>query len=367
MYLIRILFICFFSTSVYGVFNDKVIENIYIKKNNTSEKLIYFKDNKLKDYVAEIILNKNLSSNRILYLQIFCDIENISEANIPYTKDKNSIFVKIDTNKNKKLLFSFSSLKAKEINFSINNMSEFEFKYLYNYKQLLLGISLGIVFTAFLYNLILYFNTLYKPFLYYSFMQVFLFSAIFNLQIFIQETYKFNFFALLVELSATLFLLFLLFFSKEVLELPKNNVIMNKLFNALIIINIIDVFITLVYNNSYLYDIISRSSAVAVILLTSIYCSLKAKNDSILFAFGWLAILITLILVEFDLTYISDNTLYAIGLPIEALVLSFALGYKLKKIIKENEKLLIQQSKLASMGEMLNNIAHQWKQPLTNL
>lgn len=38
---------------------------------------------------------------------------------------------------------------------------------------------------------------------------------------------------------------------------------------------------------------------------------------------------------------------------------------KAEKELKQKESLLVQQSKMAAMGEMLENIAHQWRQPLS--
>lgn len=41
--------------------------------------------------------------------------------------------------------------------------------------------------------------------------------------------------------------------------------------------------------------------------------------------------------------------------------------YKLKKKLKDNESMLIEQSRSAAMGDMISIIAHQWKQPLAVL
>ena len=38
---------------------------------------------------------------------------------------------------------------------------------------------------------------------------------------------------------------------------------------------------------------------------------------------------------------------------------------EVREKLSENEKILVQQSKMAAMGEMLENIAHQWRQPLS--
>jgi signal transduction histidine kinase len=65
---------------------------------------------------------------------------------------------------------------------------------------------------------------------------------------------------------------------------------------------------------------------------------------------------------------ISQNTLENLNKNLQKKV-EQEIHKRLKKEREANEKerLLIHQSKLASMGEMIGNIAHQWRQPLTQL
>lgn len=71
--------------------------------------------------------------------------------------------------------------------------------------------------------------------------------------------------------------------------------------------------------------------------------------------------------LEYELFRLNDELEEKVEREIKKRINSERQKNKLKKKQMEQENILAQQAKLASMGEMIGNIAHQWRQPLNTL
>jgi len=113
-----------------------------------------------------------------------------------------------------------------------------------------------------------------------------------------------------------------------------------------------------------------------VYILVAVVIYVKTKLNYILFyLLGWGIMIFSLILIEIqtlllDRNYFSADDILHITIPLESLILAFALSYKMKSLEDEKqqkEQMLIHYDKKASIGDMVDNIAHQWRQPLTHI
>jgi len=127
-------------------------------------------------------------------------------------------------------------------------------------------------------------------------------------------------------------------------------------------------------------EVLSTKSAYQAVFFLDVT---KEKNEYISLVKNSLIVSLLLfvfaaILVNFYLNYLinriskNENDVKQINKNLEKTIsMEITKGLKLQqKALEEkqkNEQMLIQQSKLAMMGEMIGNIAHQWRQPLMQL
>lgn len=245
------------------------------------------------------------------------------------------------------------------VDFSVTAYPEEEFFNNYNQSLLFVSIYLGIMLALFLYNLILYFSVKDKLYLYYCFYILFIGLAQLSL-----SGHSYYFFlrqnAYLFEVSivgftafSSLFVIpFIRLFLQTAVYLPR----VDKWLNLVIVSYLLALVLTLVGAVELSYTIVDfNGMLMAVILIaTGVYVAMRGYRSAIFFLIAWGFFILGLILYILNNQGIIHMGAYAnlpmlVGTAMEAILLSFALADKINILKKEKEK--EQNEKVAALGE----------------
>lgn len=126
------------------------------------------------------------------------------------------------------------------------------------------------------------------------------------------------------------------------------------------------------------YLIIFSQLLLIFTLIFSLYIAFIKKYSSAKFYFYGTSILVVTTIYQFSsffqkiVPFEEDFTIYAgeYAILLDLILLSFALSKRINMINREkekNKKLLFNQSKMVTIAQTINNISHQWRQPLSEL
>ncbi len=329
-------------------------------------------EQKYTNLVLKIEIDEKLLKNDVYYIKILSTKDSFKNSNYSYEFINKVPIIKLENIKND-LIINFD-LENQHLFFDLELFNEFEYKNILNEEKLLFGITYGIILCAFLYNFVFFLYNKEKIFLYYSLLQV---SLLFLLVLCSKNSYIIN---LLdnngnnIDISLTLLLnlsiLLSILFNMEFLNTKKYTPKIHTSLWLLIFLDLLDIFSLLITNKSFIIDYIPPYILIFLLLIFAFFVLKQGYKPALFYIIGWFSLFIFVFLSQSSFSDYNENYMLHIGIPLESLLFSFAIGFKMRQTELEkqqNETILINKSKLASMGEMIGNIAHQWKQPLTHL
>lgn len=198
-----------------------------------------------------------------------------------------------------------------------------------------------------------------------------------------------NFILALFKIIGFIMIIYLIKIIQFILNLEKEKSI-NKVIHLLSILLFLNIVFSDIFSLfGYMIPFFIYSSHIIFIILFLFILSIlflksfKKNFLSNILILIWLPLFSIIILntlqdfYNFFIDFVSMEYLIKFLFIYESIFISVIIAYKYNLVEKENKQLVIEsknkeilylrQSKLAKMGEMLNNIAHQWKQPLARI
>ena len=232
---------------------------------------------------------------------------------------------------------------------------------------LFIGFYMGFIAMVVIYNLHWYVITRDKSYLYLSLYKTFVIASA-SLAVFLPSAEAMIFYAF-----STVVLISLVLFVQELLELKKYIPLAHTVLNAVIAILIAGYFVCFYIDDFSAYEL-PFSLLLSPLIILGIIAHFRGNETARYAVITWalsLSVYAIHELHQFEIIDVYPSFPFDLlaGI-IDSLILSYAIFVKTRTLFRQNEeqiKIMIHQSKLAASGQMLENISHQWQQPLNRI